>query len=42
MVAQVTESHADLNDLYTFINNFGHQTFPVLEEKNLQNGDSKN
>jgi ABC-type multidrug transport system fused ATPase/permease subunit len=32
LVAQVTESNADLIDLYKFINNFGKQTFPVVEE----------
>jgi ABC-type multidrug transport system fused ATPase/permease subunit len=34
MVAQVTESNADIVDLYKFINNFGNQTFPVIEQKN--------
>jgi ABC-type multidrug transport system fused ATPase/permease subunit len=31
LVAQVTESQGNIEDMYKFINNFGKQTFPVLE-----------
>jgi ABC-type multidrug transport system fused ATPase/permease subunit len=34
LVAAVTESQGNIIDMYNFINNFGQQTFPVLEEQN--------
>jgi ABC-type multidrug transport system fused ATPase/permease subunit len=33
LVAQVTESQDNIEDMYKFINSFGQQTFPVLESK---------
>jgi ABC-type multidrug transport system fused ATPase/permease subunit len=33
LIAQVTESQGNIEDMYQFINNFGKQTFPVLEGK---------
>lgn len=32
-IGDITESMANVNDLFDFINNFGKQTFPVLPEK---------
>ena len=32
LVAQVTESQGNIVDMYSFINNFGKQTFPVLDQ----------
>lgn len=34
LIAAVTESQGNIEDMYKFINSFGKQTFPVLEIKN--------
>jgi ABC-type multidrug transport system fused ATPase/permease subunit len=36
LVAQVTESKGNIEDMYKFINNFGRQTFPVIEDKDIK------
>lgn len=35
LVAQVTESQSNIEDMYNFINGFGEQTFPVSEKEQI-------